>query len=158
MILGLPAFLIVLTAHRWSYVLWMFIYLASLPIWNFVLPVYSFWKFDDFSWGDTRKVEGEVVLKSGHDDEGEFDSTKITMRRWCDFERGKLPVLCSRNGKMHANITVQSEELESPPPNGRLPLGKLATLPRPKLTMITRMSDQTSCFFLFPFLIVSVYK
>ncbi|CAO2656828.1 Nn.00g056310.m01.CDS01 [Neocucurbitaria sp. VM-36] len=86
LILGLPAVLIVVTAHRWSYVAWMFVYLLSLPIWNFVLPTYAFWKFDDFSWGDTRKTAGEKTKKAGLEYEGEFDSSKITMRRWHDFE------------------------------------------------------------------------
>jgi len=89
LILGLPAVLIVLTAHRWSYILWMLIYLCSLPIWNFVLPVYAYWKFDDFSWGETRKTAGEKTKKAGIEYEGEFDSSKITMKRWGDFERGK---------------------------------------------------------------------
>ena len=95
LILGLPAVLIVLTAHRWSYVLWMFIYLLSLPIWNFVLPAYAYWKFDDFSWGETRKTEGEkkVTKKAGLEYEGEFDSSKITMKRWGDFEKGMLQFL-----------------------------------------------------------------
>ncbi|KAL8780022.1 MAG: hypothetical protein Q9213_006666 [Squamulea squamosa] len=87
LILGLPAVLIVLTAHRWSYVLWMLIYLFSLPIWNFVLPAYAYWKFDDFSWGDTRKTAGEKTKKAGIEYEGEFDSSKITMKRWGDFEK-----------------------------------------------------------------------
>ncbi|KAI9680122.1 MAG: Chitin synthase, class 3 [Caeruleum heppii] len=87
LILGLPAFLIVLTAHRWSYVMWMFIYLLSLPIWNLVLPSYAYWKFDDFSWGDTRKTAGEKTKKAGIEYEGEFDSSKITMKRWGDFEK-----------------------------------------------------------------------
>jgi len=91
LILGLPAVLIVLTASRASYVLWMAIYLLSLPLWNGVLPMYAFWKFDDFSWGDTRKTaaregEGEIVKKGGLEYEGEFDSGKITMKRWGDFE------------------------------------------------------------------------
>jgi chitin synthase len=89
LILGLPAVLIVLTAHRWSYVLWMLIYLCSLPIWNFVLPVYAYWKFDDFSWGDTRKTAGEKTKKAGIEYEGEFDSSKITMKRWGDFEASR---------------------------------------------------------------------
>ena len=89
LILGLPAVLIVLTAHRWSYVLWMLIYLLSLPIWNFVLPTYAYWKFDDFSWGETRKTAGEKTKKAGIEYEGEFDSSKITMKRWGDFEKGK---------------------------------------------------------------------
>ncbi|EOD47200.1 putative chitin synthase 4 protein [Neofusicoccum parvum UCRNP2] len=92
LILGLPAILIVLTAHRWSYVAWMMIYLVSLPIWNFVLPTYAYWKFDDFTWGDTRKTDGETK-KGGHEDDGEFDSSKITMKRWQDFEHGRRPWL-----------------------------------------------------------------
>lgn len=87
LILGLPGCLIVLTAKNFSYVGWMFIYLLSLPIWNFVLPVYSFWHFDDFSWGDTRQTAGETGKGGGHGDvDGEFDSSKITMKRWGDFE------------------------------------------------------------------------
>ena len=88
LILGLPAVLIVLTAHRWSYVVWMMIYLLSLPIWNFVLPINAYWKFDDFSWGETRKTAGEKTKKAGIEYEGEFDSSKITMKRWGDFEKG----------------------------------------------------------------------
>ncbi|KZF26088.1 glycosyltransferase family 2 protein [Xylona heveae TC161] len=90
LILGLPGILIVLTAHRLSYILWMLIYLISLPIWNFVLPTYAYWKFDDFSWGDTRKTAGETKKGDGHDTvQGEFDSSKITMKRWADYERGE---------------------------------------------------------------------
>ncbi|KAL2036813.1 hypothetical protein N7G274_010471 [Stereocaulon virgatum] len=87
LILGLPAVLIVLTAHHWSYVFWMSVYLVSLPIWNFVLPVYAYWKFDDFSWGDTRKTAGEQTKTAGIEYKGEFDSRKITMKRWAEFEK-----------------------------------------------------------------------
>lgn len=89
LILGLPAVLVVITAHSWSYIVWMLIYLVSLPIWNFVLPTYAFWKFDDFSWGETRKTAGEKTKKAGIEYEGEFDSSKITMKRWAEFERDK---------------------------------------------------------------------
>jgi chitin synthase len=89
LILGLPGLLIIVTASRLSYVLWMFIYLLSLPIWNFVLPTYAFWKFDDFSWGDTRKTAGETTKKAGIEYQGEFDSSKITNKRWAEFEREK---------------------------------------------------------------------
>ncbi len=89
LILRLPAVLIVVTAHSWSYVMWMFIYLMSLPFWNFVLPTYAFWKFDDFSWGETRKTAGEKTKKAGIEYEREFDSSKITMKRWAEFERDR---------------------------------------------------------------------
>ncbi|TQS33491.1 hypothetical protein Golomagni_06162, partial [Golovinomyces magnicellulatus] len=89
LILGLPGVLIIVTAHSWSYVIWMIIYLISLPIWNFVLPTYAFWKFDDFSWGETRKTSGDKAKKGGIEQQGEFDSSKITMKRWAEFEREK---------------------------------------------------------------------
>jgi chitin synthase len=53
-VLGLPAVLILITTGKVVYIFWMFIYLAALPIWNFILPLYAFWHFDDFSWGETR--------------------------------------------------------------------------------------------------------
>ena len=55
-VLGLPAVLILLTTRKVVYVFWMLIYLLALPVWNFVLPLYAFWHFDDFSWGGTRYV------------------------------------------------------------------------------------------------------
>lgn len=88
LILGLPGVLIVITASRVSYVLWMLIYLFALPIWDFVLPMNAYWKFDDFSWGDTRAIQGGD--KGGHDAaEGEFDSSQIVMKRWREFQREK---------------------------------------------------------------------
>lgn len=90
-ILGLPAVLIVMTSRKIIYVGWMLVYLISLPIWNFVLPTYAYWHFDDFSWGDTRKVEGAVAdKKGGHADKsGEFDSSMITMKKWSEFEKDR---------------------------------------------------------------------
>jgi chitin synthase len=86
LILGLPAVLIVMTSRKLVYVGWMFIYLISLPIWNFVLPSYAYWHFDDFTWGETRKVEGEGKDNHG-DKEGEFDSSQIVMKKWTEYER-----------------------------------------------------------------------
>ncbi|KZT51785.1 glycosyltransferase family 2 protein [Calocera cornea HHB12733] len=86
-ILGLPGILIVVTSRKVAYVGWMLIYLFSLPIWNFVLPAYAFWHFDDFSWGQTRMVKGEVKGGKHGDKEGEFDSSHIVMKRWAEFER-----------------------------------------------------------------------
>jgi chitin synthase len=44
-VLGLPAILVLIG--------WMVIYLLSLPIWNFVLPAYSFIKMD----GEYRRLD-----------------------------------------------------------------------------------------------------
>ncbi|KAK1920857.1 chitin synthase 3 [Papiliotrema laurentii] len=86
-ILGLPGLLIVITSRKVAYVGWMLIYLLSLPIWNFVLPAYAYWHMDDFTWGETRKIDGEQKEKAHGDKEGKFDSSHIVMKRWVDFER-----------------------------------------------------------------------
>lgn len=85
-VFGLPASLIVITVSSLKYVVYFFIYIIALPVWNFILPSYSFWKFDDFSWGETRTVIGEVV--GDHDgSDGVFDSSSIVMKRWREWER-----------------------------------------------------------------------
>lgn len=87
-ILGLPAVLILLTTRRIVYIYWMMIYLLALPIWNFVLPVYAFWHFDDFTWGQTRKVDGE---ETGHDssDKADIGPDAIPLRKWDEWERDR---------------------------------------------------------------------
>ncbi|KAJ3128073.1 Chitin synthase, class 3 [Physocladia obscura] len=85
LILGLPAVLILMTANRPIYIFWMIVYLLSLPIWNFVLPVYAFWHFDDFSWGATRKVSGEDTAHDHSARDGEFDGKGINMKRWSEW-------------------------------------------------------------------------
>lgn len=67
----------------------MAIYLIALPIWNFVLPVYAFSKFDDFSWGETRKVEGEVKGDNDHGGGGGI-AIDVPLRRWEDWERSRI--------------------------------------------------------------------
>ncbi|KAF9289779.1 glycosyltransferase family 2 protein [Linnemannia elongata] len=86
-ILGLPAVLIVMTSRKLVYVSWMLVYLCSIFVWNFVLPAYAYWHFDDFSWGQTRMVAGEVAGADHGGKEGQFDSSHITMKRWGEWER-----------------------------------------------------------------------
>ena len=87
LIFGLPGVLIIITSTRFMYVIWMVIYIISLPIWNFILPVYAFWHMDDFSWGATRQVQGEKKGESHGDAEGTFDPSHIVMKRYVEFER-----------------------------------------------------------------------
>ncbi|KAI8065540.1 chitin synthase-domain-containing protein [Gongronella butleri] len=97
-----PAFLILITTHKWVYLVWMLVYLLALPIWNFVLPVYSYWHFDDFSWGETRKITGGGdVKKDVHGaKDGDFDPTKVPLRRWEDYERKRIRALKRRERKL----------------------------------------------------------
>jgi chitin synthase len=79
-----PALLICLTSRKVVYVGWMFLYLLSLPLWNFVLPLYSYWHFDDFSWGETRKVDGDKG--HGHTIEMQVPHVQIETRKWEEWE------------------------------------------------------------------------
>ncbi|CAL1707963.1 unnamed protein product [Somion occarium] len=89
-VLGLPAVLILITTRKVVYVFWMLIYLLALPVWNFILPVYAFWHFDDFSWGETRKVEGEAKGEGHGDGHAAEIIINVPLRRWEDWERSRL--------------------------------------------------------------------
>ncbi|KAF9484469.1 glycosyltransferase family 2 protein [Pholiota conissans] len=89
-VLGLPAVLIMITTRKVIYVFWMLIYLLALPVWNCILPLYAFWHFDDFSWGETRKVEGEAKGEGHGGGSGHSSLPAVPMRRWEDWERSRL--------------------------------------------------------------------
>lgn len=64
----------------------MLIYLAALPVWNFILPCYAYWHFDDFSWGETRTVAGEKKGEGEHGNEqGEFNDKSIPLMTWQEW-------------------------------------------------------------------------
>ena len=62
------------------------IYILALPLWSLIVPLYSFWRMDDFSWGNTRVVQGESGRRLVVHDEGVFDPTEIPLMRWADYE------------------------------------------------------------------------
>ncbi|TVY44315.1 Chitin synthase [Lachnellula subtilissima] len=82
---GLQALIFILK-RQWQHIGWMIIYLMAFPIYSFVLPVYSFWNQDNFSWGNTRIVVGEKDGKKvvAVEDEG-FDPRSIPLQRWDDY-------------------------------------------------------------------------
>jgi len=64
----------------------MLFYVIAIPAFSFFLPLYSFWKMDDFSWGQTRLVMGESGKKMIVHDEGKFDPRSIPLKSWNDYE------------------------------------------------------------------------
>ena len=82
---GLQA-IIFIVKRQWQHIGWMIIYILAYPIWSLVLPIYSFWKQDDFSWGTTRIVIGERGDKKviAAEDEG-FNPRSIPLQRWDDY-------------------------------------------------------------------------
>lgn len=50
--------LIFILRGRIDYLLWFVVYiLLGIPVFYVILPIYSFWHMDDFSWGTTRQVD-----------------------------------------------------------------------------------------------------
>ncbi|KIX05210.1 uncharacterized protein Z518_06082 [Rhinocladiella mackenziei CBS 650.93] len=82
---GLQAIIFIIK-RQWQHVGWMIIYLLAYPIYSLILPVYSFWNQDNFSWGNTRIVIGEKGDKKvvAIQDEG-FDPKSIPLQRWDDY-------------------------------------------------------------------------
>ncbi|KAF9087026.1 hypothetical protein BGX23_008410 [Mortierella sp. AD031] len=89
-VLTMPAILILITTRKLIYISWMFVYLLALPVWNFILPLYAYWHFDDFSWGETRKVAGEAKGEAHGNADGIFDASKVPLKRWDDYEKARV--------------------------------------------------------------------
>ena len=68
--------------------------------------------FDDFSWGETRKVEGEVKGEGHFGDEGQvLSESAIPRKKWEDWERsrrGNLVMRCRR--KIQLQLAEAEEE------------------------------------------------
>ncbi|TPX36036.1 chitin synthase [Synchytrium microbalum] len=88
----LPAILILITTRKVRYLGYMVFYILAIPIWNFILPAYAWWHFDDFSWGSTRVVEGDA--KGAHDEsKGVFNPRKIQLKTWDEWEKDRLKAM-----------------------------------------------------------------
>ncbi|CEG78275.1 Putative Chitin synthase [Rhizopus microsporus] len=77
--------------RRWEYVAWFIVSILALPVFSFYIPIYAYWHFDDFSWGNTRIVVGEKGQKVIINDEGEFDPKSIPLITWREYEKMMTP-------------------------------------------------------------------
>lgn len=57
-IYGLQA-LVFVFRRKWDMIGWMLFYIFAIPVFSLYVPLYAFWRMDDFSWGQTRIVMGE---------------------------------------------------------------------------------------------------
>lgn len=89
LILAMYGFQIVifLLKKQWQHVGWMIIYLCAMPLYGFFIPIYSFWHFDDFSWGNTRLVVGDGKKKEYVPEVEKFDSKSIPTKTWEEYEQ-----------------------------------------------------------------------
>ena len=78
--------IIFLLNRRFDMIGWMILYIIGLPLWSLILPLYSFWHMDDFSWGTTRVVTGERGQRLLVHHEGTFDPAEIPHMTWDEYE------------------------------------------------------------------------
>jgi len=70
-IMGVQVIVFILRS-RWDYCWWFFVYFtAGLPVFYLILPVYSFWNMDDFSWGKTRTLGAAKGAEADEDSDSE---------------------------------------------------------------------------------------
>jgi chitin synthase len=86
---GLQIILFIMNG-RWEYIAWFILSIFALPVFSFWIPVYSYWHFDDFSWGNTRVVVGDTGKKVAVGDEGKFDPKSIPLMSWSQYEKMML--------------------------------------------------------------------
>ncbi len=89
-----PAVLILITTRRVAYLYWMVIYLAALPIWNCILPIYAYWHFDDYTWGQTRKLSesGGPEGPTRSERRPSAEAVEVPLHLWAVWSRRLLGV------------------------------------------------------------------
>ncbi|GAA5809891.1 hypothetical protein MFLAVUS_003306 [Mucor flavus] len=83
---GLQA-VIFLLHRKWEHIIWMIVSIFAIPVFSFLIPIYSYWHFDDFSWGNTRVVMGDKGKKLVMAEEGKFDRKSIPLLTWDEYEK-----------------------------------------------------------------------
>ncbi|KAI9206842.1 chitin synthase-domain-containing protein [Polychytrium aggregatum] len=79
--------IIFIMKQEWQHIGWMIFYVVAIPIFSFYVPLYSFWHFDDFSWGNTRVVLGEGKKAIYVAESEEFDPSVIPLRTWEEYQQ-----------------------------------------------------------------------
>ncbi|KAI9314523.1 chitin synthase-domain-containing protein [Dichotomocladium elegans] len=105
---GLQA-LIFLAHRKWDHIVWMLVSICAIPVFSFLIPIYAYWHFDDFSWGNTRVVLGDKGhKKKAVGDEGKFDPTQIPVMTWEQYEESLLAM-----GDFHQDINNDTRSVTS---------------------------------------------
>ncbi|KAG1751279.1 glycosyltransferase family 2 protein [Suillus paluster] len=84
---GLQA-LIFIIRREFMLVGWMVVYLLSYPVYSFFLPIYSFWRMDEFGWGNTRIVldDGGSKKVIATNNDVKFNESMIPYKKFSDYE------------------------------------------------------------------------
>ncbi|KAJ3328082.1 hypothetical protein HDU76_010617 [Blyttiomyces sp. JEL0837] len=86
--------LIFMFKGEFQHIGWMLLYILAIPVYSFYLPIYAFWHFDDFSWGNTRMVVDDTgAILYDKLDEHQFDPSSIPKRCWQEYEQELLGII-----------------------------------------------------------------
>ncbi|KAI8919488.1 chitin synthase 6 [Powellomyces hirtus] len=97
---GLQAIIFIIK-REYQHIGWMIINILAMPVFSFWLPLYSFWHFDDFSWGNTRKIAGAEGKDSHGGDTETFDPSIVPVMKWDDYEAMMIQREQQQEGQMY---------------------------------------------------------
>ena len=143
---GLQALVFVLR-RKWDMIGWMIFYILAVPAFSFMLPLYSFWKMDDFSWGNTRVVVGEgnnkkVVMA----EEEKFDESMIPLKKFSGMHSlYKMPELDTNSSLQNTRLRLGRLVLSLPLRRPATPSPRcLVPAPSPRIhTLVTTTATRT---------------
>lgn len=117
---GLQA-LIFIIRREFMLVGWMVVYLLSYPVYSFFLPIYSFWRMDEFGWGNTRIVlddgSSKKVLATAGDIK--FSESMIPYKKFGEYQAETW-------GSGGSESTAPSQPLPAPQP--QRPVSQMRTV------------------------------
>lgn len=138
---GLQAIIFIIK-RQWQHVGWMIIYIIAFPIYSLVLPVYSFWNQDNFSWGNTRIVIGEKGNRQivAVDDES-FDPRSVPLQTWDHYATTHdLP------GRRGLATSVEKPHQDDVPGYEMDEIKSIYSSVKPESTILTGFHNQTPTY------------
>ncbi|KAI9293616.1 hypothetical protein K502DRAFT_366558 [Neoconidiobolus thromboides FSU 785] len=139
--------LVFLLRRQWNQIGWMMIYLCALPVFAFFIPIYSFWHFDDFSWGNTRVVlgDGGKKKKVAAVEDVKFDPSSIPTRKWDEYERDLLEAQTEKSSTHEPSIRSHSP-MSQAPEKGLYPSNAYLNTQMPQPHLSTESYQRQSAF------------
>jgi len=95
---------------------WIVIYIFAMPIFSMFIPLYSFWHFDDFSWGNTRRILGEKgKVKLVGDEENDELIEDIPTKLWSEYEKelNEAIIEAERNANSSDSNTIRNSLIQT---------------------------------------------
>ncbi|KAJ3414709.1 hypothetical protein HDV05_006146 [Chytridiales sp. JEL 0842] len=115
---GLQMFIFIVK-NQYQHIGWMIISILAMPFFSFYIPLYAYWHFDDFKWGNTRKgssAEKEKGGAHGFDAELEpFDAKTIPQITWEEHE-AYLKKQAMENSRLEKAPSLESTAVSSSTP------------------------------------------